>query len=761
MDNTQLNSDPNLETKKIKVKNGKNILKSSNEPSNITKALDKFKYIKPVINKEVLIQQELFKRKHNNNTKKKLNNITKLKREVNDLISETTPNQPYKLYRMLNDFLNPIVYNRLKSIIFCLLVIIVLVLAGVFIGISEENKGIYIIICVYIALYLFFINAMNIKMSCGKNTSLLELIYPLQSWRLFKSGVLNKNINEYIKIIKDYKCFEYNSDGKEEFTRNNASKIKNLNTNFNKKLSILKNNKPYLNSDYPNRLPSRKYIFLTIYFFSIIFLLTKSIIDEYVNKDKSSEDKGKTEQVINSIIVCLIFFIWTCVLDLPMWILIVLIITLILIYLFIGAADLYSSLSTGGKIDDMLCKPHIIPFVNKSWAGVSFEDNLTNCVNNKGNGMFLTMMKPYLEMINNLEKQVDDQNSKLNNLGNVVDMFQDKVQKMVEPIYIRIKGIIDKIIRIKNKIYDIMRNIILMFKSMIWTMVNLVYSIESINNIICSLPFVNCCFDENTIIQTYTHNNILKNKLIKDIKVGDVLEDNTIVLGIIKSKYTNQDMYSYNDIIVTGNHYVYDNGEHKTIDKCEKSILIHDYKKDYVYCLITSTQKIKINNIIFSDYFDIDDLSIQNEIQNKIISKLNNIDTISSFNYKNKLPLWCFEKSTMIKMYDNSEKEIQHISIGDDTYYGRVRALIKINIDESEVYEINGVITTGDQIVKTDGIWLKVTDLIDSKKVRISDNIFYHIIVDTNRLLINNMMFTDFEQYSNYGYAELDDKSLA
>ena len=552
------------------VRSGKNKLKNKTNLERKKAALFNFKAVKPTINRNVVFKQELLKSASDEKTretaKKNLNSATKLKREVNDLISETTPDQPYKLYRVLNKFLNPIIYLRWKSIIFFIVSFSILIASFILIFKSKTNSGVYIVVCVYIILYLFFMHTMNIKMSCGKNTSLLELLNPKksfgQSFTIFWSAIRGEYDEDYIELIKEYECFKY---GDEAFSFKNVNKINNLNTNFNKNLEGYFNKTNNNNKKYPDRLPSKKYIFLTIYLLSVIFLFAKSVMDEFtVSKDSGKEDdEGKTEQIINSIIVCLIFFIWTCVLDLPMWILIVLIVVLILIYLLIGAADLYNSLGTGKVDNKMLCKPHIIPFVNTSWAGVSFQDNLTNCMNDKSNGMFLTMMKPYLETINGLEKQLDDQNSKLNNLGNVVDMFKDKVQKMIEPIYSKIKGIIDKIIKIKNKIYDIMKNIILMFKSMIWTMVNLIYSIESIHNIICDLPLVDCCFDEKTVIKTIGKTNMTKDKLIKDIEVGDVLIDDSIVLGVIKSKYTNQDIYSYKNICATGDHFVYDNGEHK------------------------------------------------------------------------------------------------------------------------------------------------------------------------------------------------------
>jgi ABC-type multidrug transport system fused ATPase/permease subunit len=754
MDN---NNDDTLKAIKKAIKKGKNKLKEQNgKKANIRVANEIFKEEKKKINKNVIKKGKLLKTAINNQNrevkKQVFNKSKKLQREVNNLIGETTEGYPYKLYRILNNYLNPIIYERWKSIIFIILVVFMFLGTSTLILLSD-NKGIYVIILVYIILYLFFINAMNIKMSCGKNTSLLELLNPIQSWKIFKVTVWNKNIEEYLKLINKYQCFKYDKsiETKEFFNRKNTFNIKNLNTNFNKKYSI----SGELNSKYPDRLPSKKYIFLTIYLFTVLFLLIRSIRDEFIGTSNKDDDKGKVEQIFNSIIVCLIFFIWTCVLDLPMWILIVLIIVLILIYLVIGSIDLYNSLSKPNIDSELLCKPHIIPFVNEAWAGVTFANNITNCMHDKSNGMFVTMMKPYLEIINTLKEQVTEQNSKLNNLGNVVDMFKDKVEKMIEPIYDKIKAIIDKVVKIKNKIYDIMNNIILMFKSMIWSTVNIVYAIESIHNILCNIPLVDCCFDKHTILKTIDN----KDKLIKDIRVGDTLIDNSKVIGVLKFKYNNQKIYSYKGVIVTGEHFVYDNGVHKTIAECNESILINDYKKDYLYCLITSTQKIPINNIIFSDYFDIDNLRIQYDIQNKIILKLNNFDKLPLFKYKNQLPLWCFDKSTLIDMKDGLKKKIKDIQIGEETYYGKVIGLIQIKVNKSNIYKINDVITTGDQIINSNGIWMRVSDKLESKHIKVDDGIFYHLSIDTNKLLINNQIFTDFEQYNNYGYLEFIDKS--
>lgn len=737
---------------KPKIKEGKNLLSKFNINSDTEhkkKANKLFKNSKKIINEKIYDKEESLKELNNNNTRKQLDDLKRNKINVNKLIGETDEGLLNTLYTKLNFYFNPIIFNGPMNIFRLILITSLLILTSIYLY-KSNSKGVYIVILSYLILYLFFIHSMNVKISCGQNTSLLEIFSPISWWHSTKLNyygldLQDNSLREYTNLIKEYSCFKFDNTN---FKRNMVKNISNFNTNFNKTL--------LLNSNYPNNIPSKKYLFLTIYLLLVIYLLISSILDD----NRNDSDKGKKEQIINSIILCMIFFIWTCVLDLPTWILIVILISCILAYLTYGAFNLYTSYDRKNINSELLCKPYIIPFVNESWAGITFDKNIKNCVNNKSNSMFLTMMKPYLEIINNLQVQVTEQNSKLNNLGTVVDIFKDKMEKLTKEIHAKIKYILNKILKIKNKIYEIIKNILLMFKAVIYLCINLVYSVESIDNIICGLPFVDntdhCCFDSETVIEIYENNTII-NKKIKDIKINDILFDNSKVIGIIKGKYNNQDMYQYDNIIVTGNHYVYENNNHILVSDSIKSILLKNYNTDYIYCLITSNNKIRIDNIIFSDYFDIDNISIQYDIQKQILSKLNN------FNYnlkiRNYIPLWCFDEETNITMKNKSHKLIKNIIIGEETYYGKVNCLVKIQINRDNIYKIKNIITTGDQIIYDNGIWLRVCDHKESEKIVHNNNIFYHLGINTNKLLINDELFTDFEQYKDYGYLELTNLS--
>ena len=116
-------------------------------------------------------------------------------------------------------------------------------------------------------------------------------------------------------------------------------------------------------------------------------------------------------------------------------------------------------------------------------------------------------------------------------------------------------------------------------------------------------PDVPTCFDETTPIK-------MKDASVKPItavNVGDVLIDGTIVTGIMKLSAEHQVIYNLYTTIVTGEHRVYhpENGWIKVKDHPD-SIIMPNYNKPYVYCLITNTKTFMVGETLFSDWDDID-----------------------------------------------------------------------------------------------------------------------------------------------------------
>lgn len=118
------------------------------------------------------------------------------------------------------------------------------------------------------------------------------------------------------------------------------------------------------------------------------------------------------------------------------------------------------------------------------------------------------------------------------------------------------------------------------------------------------------CFHPDTNIRL--KNGIIK--CIKNIELGDILEDGSIVESVMKidNKKDNLPLYKIEgngvnneDIYVTGSHLVYDKnlGYIKTCDY-SKSKQSEDVKSEWFCCLITNTHHIPIGKELFWDWED-------------------------------------------------------------------------------------------------------------------------------------------------------------
>jgi len=118
------------------------------------------------------------------------------------------------------------------------------------------------------------------------------------------------------------------------------------------------------------------------------------------------------------------------------------------------------------------------------------------------------------------------------------------------------------------------------------------------------------CFNPYTLVELENG----ETKFMKDLDLGDVLKNGSIVESVMKINNKNNSIPFYvikngglnrSDIYVTGSHFVYDN-------KCNKFIKVENYsnaiiselKSEWFSCLITSDHKIQIGNETFWDWDD-------------------------------------------------------------------------------------------------------------------------------------------------------------
>ena len=111
----------------------------------------------------------------------------------------------------------------------------------------------------------------------------------------------------------------------------------------------------------------------------------------------------------------------------------------------------------------------------------------------------------------------------------------------------------------------------------------------------------------------------------------------------------------------------------------------------------------------------------------------------------------CFDKNTLLKMNDGSEKTIFDIQVGDVLLNNNeVTCKIKVETIGSEIYNLNGVIVSNSHIVKHKDEWLAVSDHPDSIKIESYNEPFLYCLNTSSKIIvINDICFTDWDEIYN------------
>ena len=132
----------------------------------------------------------------------------------------------------------------------------------------------------------------------------------------------------------------------------------------------------------------------------------------------------------------------------------------------------------------------------------------------------------------------------------------------------------------------------------------------------------NLGFSKNTLINVKNNNNNnYQIKNICDVDIGDNVFDN-IVLGKVILNKKDVKLYNYKGIILSGTQPVYENYKWIRVYQSDISYQI-DIDDEYIYHIITDKNIIKINNILFTDFSETHNKTINNNIDKIIENHLN------------------------------------------------------------------------------------------------------------------------------------------
>ena len=144
-------------------------------------------------------------------------------------------------------------------------------------------------------------------------------------------------------------------------------------------------------------------------------------------------------------------------------------------------------------------------------------------------------------------------------------------------------------------------------------------------------------------------------------------------------------MFDLNNIIVSESHIVKYNNKWIPVRDHPEAKEIVDYKEPFLYCINTSSKEINIGNIIFTDW---------DEIYDKSLDKILNHVTFDEYGIETKIILRENIDKYLWKGYDENTKinlirgmiPIKNVFIGDMLFpYGRVYGIVELNKKENNL----------------------------------------------------------------------------
>lgn len=252
------------------------------------------------------------------------------------------------------------------------------------------------------------------------------------------------------------------------------------------------------------------------------------------------------------------------------------------------------------------CNPMYMPLSD------DMSTDFTYCIQNTTSSLMGYMLEPLTFITSSLASMGGDFSNQINSIRG---MF-DKIRTFVSSIFQSIFGVFLNIIIEFQKIIIGMKDLI---GKTIGMLVTLMYvmdgSIKTMNSAWKGpsgqlVRALGKCFHPETKIKL-KNGNIVS---IKDINLGDILENDSVVYSTMKidNKNNVEDLYCIKekgvngaDIHVTGSHLIFDDSRKKFVKVSEYNKAIKSkLKTDWFSCLITSDHKIKIGSEIFWDWED-------------------------------------------------------------------------------------------------------------------------------------------------------------
>ena len=248
------------------------------------------------------------------------------------------------------------------------------------------------------------------------------------------------------------------------------------------------------------------------------------------------------------------------------------------------------------------------------------------------------------------------------------------------------------------------------------------------------------CFDEFTKVGIFQKTS----KCIKDIKIGDILKDNSRVTAIVKVLKEGSIMYELNGVIVSDTHIVNHESNWVRVSEHPLAKKINKYDNKYLYCLNTTSKTISANDIEFTDWDELYGRKLI-EIHDFVRTNGSHPDTLSNIHKYLDVGLY---PTTQITLNDGTRTAIKNIKVNDVLYnnivvYGLVK-IDGLHLESNHASSTSCCVSERYQTF-TNG---------ERKIVRNTSNItvkyLYHLLTNPGYFYVNETCVSDYNAAIDY-----------
>jgi len=247
---------------------------------------------------------------------------------------------------------------------------------------------------------------------------------------------------------------------------------------------------------------------------------------------------------------------------------------------------------------------------NPLFMGLSdnITEDFTYCVQNMQTDYFAVLIEPMNMIVGGLSDLGTTLNDNILGIADGISSLRSNITQLFGGIF----GMFQNIVVVSEKLgfnmIDMMKRIVAALISATYGSIAGIYGVGSMANILVNIGTGNfkeiTCFSPNTILKLNTN----ENKKIKHLKVGDILENGSKIIGILK--LSNDDfMYELKDkgiepnIRITGKHYILYKNDFIQVEN-HPDFKITNKICPIVYNLITHNHLLPIREYLFWDYND-------------------------------------------------------------------------------------------------------------------------------------------------------------